>query len=1034
MMRAPSKLRYVECELPDHVEKSIADFEDDFDARFKPFYDRLKDFADNDVPVLTALLDQQIEIREQLVAGSPVQSLGSLEAIDESTGLTNPKRDDEDPETVRIDERKLGAAGICMLGGKLYKILTIGDRLTAYRQLWEISGGNYDLFVTYGMNIFSSPEGTFTLYEYNKSTPDYLPFVNAGFSELEALGYKNSQFRHRMFWNKEINASYAMKTRMASLGYESEQVNDTFSGKMVNASYDFLGTIGTINMLIQALTRLIFLPKTDKLRQPAWDNEANYVIMSIETYLEYRTKKYTTSSTFDPDLWPTLLQELTPVDLKELFEFRPEILNIELPQNQESITALIESALSSPSESTQINTYMVNLPSGDKEENNLSDSLYDFGLTIWKHLEPKSPKANQIEALLLELDGQPGPLDLVNSKLKNPSVLIDPADLSALFPNANLPPQGILVDSVVRAGVTSETASGSVAGGGAAGVTGGSGGSNDASTATSLVNSSLAANSATKKFNKTETKTKQKESEEAGDSQYPSGEVQGFASVETPAMILTRRIKWSDNFKDCSGTVTSSKVSEVVETKKVLINEGKLSPEWQQYKVNNEYVTGKLHLKTDTIAEMRNSLKNHLKTPAAMGGGLGLIAPNDAFLISALSKINSSSDVKEVCKETASVLRTVDRKVSASTMKGISTNEKQKFTGTNAAAKNRRHLADQGGKKASPGLTASETAKLKSAMEKMLDSKLPYVAAAVAPDPLTAAIVGGSVKATQAIVKQLSRQLDTQHGTPFKASAKVERTICTPKAIQMLGAYLAKYIDKLEAWLIRLINILKHQIIVFQDRIDGFILAVQGVMDAILAKLERLLSLDLNFTGKIGFENSLFKCSWGIDLGLKINLLDYLLSLLDFVMPTFMAGFTKGMQIIMDALTELFCIPIRWLDSMLGARSELLAQIGCTVKDFKLPIELLELLRLMQGTFSLRSLVLRKGSADWLSALGRFNLGQNEWSGLTQFAAICSNPNLKAALSAVQSAMSFQSSDLPVAAKSTTSPNTVLAAATGSTA
>ena len=120
-MREPNRLRYVECELPDELEKAILAFEDDFDENMKPFYDRLADFTLNDAPIIAAELDAQIALREELLKGSPVQSLGSLAAIDESLKLTSPARNDNDPETVRLDERKLGAAGIALVNGSILK-------------------------------------------------------------------------------------------------------------------------------------------------------------------------------------------------------------------------------------------------------------------------------------------------------------------------------------------------------------------------------------------------------------------------------------------------------------------------------------------------------------------------------------------------------------------------------------------------------------------------------------------------------------------------------------------------------------------------------------------------------------------------------------------------------------------------------------------------------------------------------------------------------------------------------------------------
>jgi hypothetical protein len=258
---------------------------------------------------------------------------------------------------------------------------------------------------------------------------------------------------------------------------------------------------------------------------------------------------------------------------------------------------------------------------------------------------------------------------------------------------------------------------------------------------------------------------------------------------------------------------------------------------------------------------------------------------------------------------------------------------------------------------------------------------------------------------------------------PFKANVNVELQFCQNKALSKLSSYGRQWEanrKQLEQWLVRFINIVKHQIITFQDRIDKFIVTLQQAMDAILAKLERLLTLDLNFSGKIGFENSLFKCSWGLDFGLKINLLDLLLMYLDRFLGVIMGPFLKGLGIFADFINQIMCVPIRWLEEILNGAfaklSALLGAIGCTVKDFKLPTAIFDLLNLINGVFSLRSLVLRKGSADWLKMMGRIKLGKNEFAGLSQFANACASPNLAAALSALQATAALMVSDIPVGA------------------
>ena len=962
-MRSPSKLRYVECELPSEVEKAISAFEDSFDNSIKPFYDRLADWVANDLPGIQAELDAQVALREELVKGAPVQSLGSLAAIDGATGLTSPLRDDEDPETVRIDERKLGAAGICLLYGRMFRI-TGGSRLTALRHLWEVAGGDYDYFVRLGTAVFTTPKDSYTLFEYNNSTPNVLPYVNKGFAYLEAVGLKNSQFKHRMVWTRSISSSYALKAKMATLGYTSEQINNTFAGLDPNVDYDYLGAIADINVLTRSVTRLIFLPPTDPIRQPPWENETNYIELAIKKFLIYRTHKYTSSSIFDLDYWLTFLSELRPRDIKELLEERPEVVDIELPQDQASITALVEKAVAVPSETAIINTYMNNLPAKTKEEEDLTNTLYDLGLGIWHELVAiNSPRADRLEQLLLELSGLVPPLEFIN-----PDILINPADLSSLFPTANLPPVGQLVSLVQSKGNSK------------------------------LVKKALAANSATVKYNKTETKNIQQNNlsvpQGSTTNNTPGGLTQGFPSVETFAMLLTRRIDWGSNFMDCSGEQAVGTASTSIEqemrtvpslsfdkTESVENNE-----EWRQHQDNMAYIKVRLgnKLANDSISGIRSGIDSYLS---------GLVVPpnrTDTNLNKLKEKLNSSNDIKSVAASAVALLKAIPSQKTAEKVRLASEMTGEDRGAAMYAAKNRAFIEDAGGKIPPAGLTQSE---LKSGLEQALGKPLPFMS-----------------KGDNVIL-------------PTHGSANVELQFCNNSALKKLSAYGRQFEanrKQLEDWLIKFINIVKHQIITFQDRIDKFILMLQQAMDAIFAKLERLLTLDLNFSGKIGFENSLFKCSWGLDLGLKINLLDLLLMYLDRFLGTIMGPILKGLTLFGDFINQIMCIPIRWLGEILNgaakALSDLLGQIGCTVKDFKLPSAIFDLLNLINGTFSLRSLVLRKGSADWLKMMARIKLGRNEFAGLSQFASMCANPDISLVLSALQYTSSLMASDIPVGA------------------
>lgn len=954
-MRQPSILRYVECELPDDVERAIAAFEDDFDNRLKPFYDRLADIVANDLPTVAAELEAQIALREELLKGSPVQSLASLEALDKSTNLTSPKRDDNDPETVRIDERKLGAVGICLLNGRMFKIEP-GNRLAALRYLWEVAGGDYSYFLRLGTAVYTSPASSYTLFEYNPYTPNVLPFVNKGFTYLNSVGYKVSQFKHRMVWTSSLSASFALKNKMALLGYDSEQINNIFSGLNPNVNFDYLGTISGINTLIRAVTRLIFLPQSDTIRQPPWENEANYIELAIKRFLTYRTNKYTTSTVFDSDYWTTFLKELRPADIKELLENRPEVSDIALPQDMDAITLLVEKAVAIPSETTIINTYMNNLPIGKEEEINMTNALYDLGLAIHNQLKTvgSTKRAAQLEQVLLELLGIRELRDFIN-----PSIMINPSDLSALFPTTNLPPMGEVISAI------------------------------QSNTDPRLVNAALAANSATRNFNLTESKAIKKDglNSESGSNtnNMPSGTTQGFPSVETFAMILTRRIKWDANFTDCTGEQAVGKSTSTDYAEMTTVSEFSHTESvtddatWRQHNDNMSYLRVRLNMSGSSISDIRSTVSNFIKTES----NNGTIARNDTVLTKQLATINTSSDIKIVASTAVTVVKSVPAKTE------VSTPETQLYSETGAdrgaamyAAMNRNKIEEQGGK--IPQNNSDSGADVQADLT------------AIGIPALGVGIVGGS------------------------ASVNADLQICPTKALRDIDNFLKRALTA-PAWLIRLLNIIKHQITVFQDRIDKFILTLQTAMDAIMAKLERLLTLDLNFSGKIGFENSLFKCSWGIDLGLKINLLDLLLMYLDRFLGVVLGPVLKLLGLLGDLINEIFCIPIRWLGTILNgamaAAAQLLEKIGCTVKDFKLPVEVFEILNLINGTFSLRSLVFRKGSADWLQMMGRLKKGANEFAGLSQFASVCANPNLSASISALQASIKQAASDIPLASK-----------------
>jgi hypothetical protein len=528
-----------------------------------------------------------------------------------------------------------------------------------------------------------------------------------------------------------------------------------------------------------------------------------------------------------------------------------------------------------------------------------------------------------------------------------------------------------------------------------------------------MVNAALAANSATVTYNNAETKNIQDENQglEQGSTtnNTPVGTTQGLPSEETFAMLLSRRIKWKDNFLDCSSgghtfgetTSPSTQAMRNVPELSFEINESEPNNEqWRLHRDNMRYMQSRMGtlLTGDSVADIRSSMNDYIKDAAVTGK----ISEYDVGIKGVQAKMNTSNDVKAVASYAVGILRKIPETTSdgsnlSAAEQAAGSVESRLFSemsGTSVgagmySAKNRNFVEQQGGR-IPDGLTQTE---MKKGLEKLVGAELPFIN-----------------KGDNVIL-------------PNKGSYSVELQLCQNKSLKKLQDYGRQFEanrKQFEAWIVKFINICNHQIRVFQDSIDTFIVSVQRVMDGMLAKLERLLTLDLNFSGKIGFENSLFKCSWGLEFGLKVNLLDILLMYLDRFLGIVLGPILKGLNIISDFINKILCIPIRWLEEILNGAakymSELLGKIGCSVKDFKIPTPLFELLALINGTFALRSLVLRKGNSDWLRMMGRIKLGMDEFTRLSQFGNACASPSLATALAALQSASAVAASDIPVKA------------------
>ena len=152
---SPNMLRFVQCGLPDEVAARFALFLDDFELRTMEIEEQFKSFELNEKPLLIAALDAQVDMRKKLIEGGLVPELSSLDAIEDSLKLTSPAKGDDDPDVVSQDERKLGAAGIVCLFGRLFA-KTNTTELLAFRELWKSVDGDFDAFLALGDGVAAS--------------------------------------------------------------------------------------------------------------------------------------------------------------------------------------------------------------------------------------------------------------------------------------------------------------------------------------------------------------------------------------------------------------------------------------------------------------------------------------------------------------------------------------------------------------------------------------------------------------------------------------------------------------------------------------------------------------------------------------------------------------------------------------------------------------------------------------------------------------------------------------------------------------
>ena len=516
-------LRYVNCELPSGLEKSIVEFEDFFDLLIKPYFDQLDALNAQYFDSMVSELDKNILLRDQLLNGAPVAEMGSLSALEASTGLTDPSRDTEDSTTKRWDEIKLGAAGIVLINGKFFVMLQ-GTRVQSLRYLWECSGGNYQAFVAMGNAVIAGKTGTHMMFEYNPITKRF-PFQGKPFDNLlELSGYHKSLFMNRAFWNAEISPSYSSRAKLESYGMDDDQIINTLNQKNPNDTYEFSTQMSLVASYLKSYTKLTFLSANDQLRTPKWKNEVAAMSGAINSYLEWRFRRRMTSSVVDPDFWISLINTLTQDDIVELMEHRPDVLDMDVAPTFATIQGLMEKAMTLGTGTTVINTYLQNMPKVEVStvEITAQTELANAAITLWKQVKKDDTNlANNLEVLIQYLTGSLIPLT-DNTATTNQA--LSGKDIKTIFP-----PTVRISEAQLK------TFTDDIGG--------------------DLLNTGIAATNAVNAQQLAEQNKENKDNVAAGDA-YGSGgtNVQGLPTQESFSMLMARRVKWDHIGASCFGT------------------------------------------------------------------------------------------------------------------------------------------------------------------------------------------------------------------------------------------------------------------------------------------------------------------------------------------------------------------------------------------------------------------------------------------------------------------------------------------------
>jgi len=940
----PNQQKYAQCQLPDDVEAGLDVFVDEFYADMRAIELELDAFNVTQIPAMKAAIQKQVELRKQLLDGAPVPALGSLKGLQDNLFLTNAETDEQDPSLISLDERKLGSAGIIMIHGKMFA-KTQGNDFEAFRQLWTSVGGDYEAYLALGDGIADSETGSFTTVQYVPGSKKF-PYINQTWSKLESYDKKIgiSKFKQSVIWKESINNTTSNYNKLKTIGFEDFRISQMFSGQQPSQTSDVsYGYLQGSVGFMKSLTQLLLLPFSDDRRLPKWQNEVAAINEIVTEYLKFRTEFSLTSYVFKADLWELSKAFLNKADLKEIFENRPEVQNMALPSDIAIIGDLLNQASKLPIQSTVINAYLLSLPKANFDLKYETEVL-STGSRILNTLHREThPSELFVLDLLQKVKGS-----VVSIIDIAPPAKINKNETKTLLGGSPQGTPGEIADTVASGLKLSPDED-----------------ADQAALGASVAGDSLIATAKT------------------------ANATVGLPTSENYMTNIFRRVNFQENFNTCvkkekrTSNQPADEQAATLEAQGAAISKlaknGKLSGKEKKDLAGAALPPG---AQPDKFIKFGNSFQNRLtgskKTPE--------------------QKIQERAQLEAIKKVSAGTALTVDdlKALRAYLVTHSNTVLNRIVTGGSASDVGRASLAK--------AITNFEKEVNKTSRD---------------PDP--ADEVNKVVEQLRNFKKDTATNSDDLKRLPLKASARNKLSAsqgasaaritgkyeykCNPKFENDFSTHLAELEKTLRQQIIRVSEAIKRALLIVQDIVDQLISKIQIVLDQVLGALERLLTLDLSIGGAFGFDSSLIKCSWALDFGLKIDLFGPLLKLMNEFFRDFGKQFRDCLKFIQDMITKAICVPIRLLESFLGGVNALLNLIGCSLKDIKLPTEILDLLKALLFTFDIRSLVLKKGYDAYLEMTLNFHKNQDSFKGLSQFASLCQKNSMKSAMDAIDNTL-----------------------------